>query len=209
MNHSLNLIFNNPEGGEVYYSCKIDLKPWFFWSKKGSKSFDLEGCHIDIHWDLRSTRFFGSPKLCSDYYVALVSDGEVVLLTKARPAFVDPTLFYKKENVFAKKAFTMRAKFNEKKQEHDVVVESSTTGPKDPEMWISIDGILVIHVKKLQWKFRGNQTVMVNKQQLQVLWDVHGWLFNSPGAGHGSSADKDGSSQATNYDISERYFSLN
>lgn len=80
MNHSLNLIFNNPKGGEVYYSCKIDLKPWLFWSKKGSKSFDLEGCHVDIHWDLRSARFSGSPEPCSDYYVALVSDGEVVLL---------------------------------------------------------------------------------------------------------------------------------
>ncbi|XP_021631603.2 uncharacterized protein LOC110629062 [Manihot esculenta] len=231
MNHSLNLIFNNPEEGEIYYSCKIDLKPWFFWSKRGSKSFDLQGCQVDIHWDFRSARFFGSPEPCSDYYVALVSDGEVVLMlgdykkkaykrTKARPALVDPTLFYKKENVLAKKSFSTRAKFKqEMKQEHDIVVESSTTGPKDPEMWISIDGIVVIHVKNLQWKFRGNQTVMVNEQQVQILWDVHDWLFNAPGAGHGlfifkpgapePDDDKDDSPKATSSDSSDlsKYFS--
>ncbi|KAF2289013.1 hypothetical protein GH714_023891 [Hevea brasiliensis] len=178
MNHSLNLIFNNPDGGEIYYSCKIELKPWLFWSKKGSKSFELEGCHVDVHWDLRSARFSGSPEPSSDYYVALVSEGEVVLMlgdykkkaykrTKARPALVDPTLFYKKEN----------------------------------------------------WKFRGNQSVMVDKQQVQVLWDVHDWLFNSPGAGHGlfifkpgapePDDDQDGSSHGTGSDASDmsKYFS--
>ncbi|KAF2284745.1 hypothetical protein GH714_029820 [Hevea brasiliensis] len=170
-------------------------------------------------------RFSGSPEPCSDYYVALVSDGEVVLLlgdyknkaykrTKARPALVDPTLFYKKENVFAKKSFSTRAKFDERKQEHDIVVESSTSGPKEPEMWISIDGIVVIHVKNLQWKFRGNQTVILNKQQVQVLWDVHDWLFNSPGAGHGvfvfkpwapeTDDDKDGNSDTSD---GSKYFS--
>ncbi|KAJ9169901.1 hypothetical protein P3X46_018046 [Hevea brasiliensis] len=230
MNHSLNLIFNNPDGGEIYYSCKIELKPWLFWSKKGSKSFELEGCHVDVHWDLRSARFSGSPEPSSDYYVALVSEGEVVLMlgdykkkaykrTKARPALVDPTLFYKKENVFAKKSFSTRAKFDERKQEHEIVVESSTTGPKDPEMWISVDGIVVIHVKNLQWKFRGNQSVMVDKQQVQVLWDVHDWLFNSPGAGHGlfifkpgapePDDDQDCSPHGTGSDASDmsKYFS--
>ncbi|XP_065873170.1 uncharacterized protein [Euphorbia lathyris] len=224
MNHSLNLIFNNPEGGSIFYSCKIDLKPWLFWSKKGSKSFDLEGCQVDIHWDLRSARFSGSPEPCSDYYVALVSEGEVVLLlgdhkkkaykrTRARPALIDPILFHKKENVFAKKSFATRARFDERKEEHDIIVESSTTGPKDPEMWISIDGLVVIHVKNLQWKFRGNQTVMVNKQPVQVLWDVHDWLFNTPGTGHGlfifkpgapdTDEDKDNSPRDANSDTSD------
>ncbi|XP_021889982.1 uncharacterized protein LOC110808714 [Carica papaya] len=195
MNHSLTIMVTNLEG-DFLYTCKIDLKPWHFWSKKGYKSFDVEGNHVDVYWDLRSAKFSGGPEPCADFYVAIVSDEEVVLLlgdykkkaykrTKSRPALVEATLFYKKENVFAKKSFSTRAKFDDRKKEHDIVVESSTTGPKDPEMWVSIDGIVMIHVRNLQWKFRGNQTVVVDKQPVQVFWDVHDWLFNSPGTGHG------------------------
>ncbi|KAF5746192.1 hypothetical protein HS088_TW06G00359 [Tripterygium wilfordii] len=215
MNHSLSLMVNSHEG-EYLYNCKIDVKPWHFWSKRGYKCFEVEGNQVDVYWDLRAAKFGGSPEPCSDYYVALVSDEEVVLLlgdlkkkaykrTKARPALVDAIQYYKKENVFAKKSFSTRAKFDERTKEHDIVVESSTTGPKDPEMWISVDGIVVIHVKNLQWKFRGNQTMMVGKQPVQVFWDVHDWLFNSPGTGHGlfifkpgapeAESDKEGSSQ--------------
>ncbi|KAJ6397859.1 hypothetical protein OIU77_018801 [Salix suchowensis] len=177
MNHTLNLIINNLEG-EACYNCKIDLKPWLFWSKKGGKSFELEGCQVDINWDFRSAKFSGSPEPASDYYVAIVSDEEVVLLlgdykkkaykrTKARPALVEAILYLKKENVFHRKTFSTRAKFDERKNEHDIIVESSTGGPRDPEMWISIDGIVVIHVMNLQWKFRGNQTVMLSRQPVQ------------------------------------------
>lgn len=229
MNHSLNLMIYSLEG-EMYHSFKIDLKPWLFWSKKGSKSFELEGCQVDIYWDLRSAKFSGSPEPCSEYYVAIVSDEEVVLLlgdyktkafkrTKARPALVDAIPLWKRENVFAKKSFSTRAKFDEKKTEHDIVVDSSTNGPKDPEMWISIDGIVMIHVKNLQWKFRGNQTVMVNSQPVQVFWDVHDWLFCTPGTtGHGlflfkpgpSEVEDDRESSTTNSDTSDgsRYFSI-
>ncbi|KAI3969533.1 hypothetical protein MKX01_020094 [Papaver californicum] len=50
-------------------------------------------------------------------------------------------------------------------------------------MWISVDGIVVIHVTNLQWKFRGNGTIIVNKSPVQVFWDVHNWLFGNP-SGH-------------------------
>ncbi|KAM2012422.1 hypothetical protein ACFX1T_024291 [Malus domestica] len=162
----------------------------------GYKSFEVEGNQVEVYWDLRSAKFGGGPGPCSDFYVALVCDQEIVLLlgdmkkkaykrTKSRPALVEALLYYKKENVFAKKSFATRVKFDKNRKEHDIVVESSTSGSKDPEMWISIDGIVLIHVKNLQWKFRGNQTLQVNMQPVQVFWDVHDWLFSSPGTGHG------------------------
>jgi hypothetical protein len=229
MNHTLNLIINNLEG-EVCCNCKIDLKPWLFWSKKGSKSFELEGCQVDLHWDFRSAKFAGSPEPASDYYVAVVSDEEIVLSlgdykkkaykrANARPPLVEAILYLKKEHVFHKKTFSTRAKFDEKKHEHDIIVESSTGGPRDPEMWISMDGIIMIHVRNLQWKFRGNQTVMLSRQPVQVFWDVHDWLFSTPGTGHGlfifkpgvpePEDDKDGSSYGGLSDTSDgsMYFS--
>jgi len=229
MNHTLNLIINNLEG-EVCCNCKIDLKPWLFWSKKGSKSFELEGCQVDLHWDFRSAKFAGSPEPASDYYVAVVSDEEIVLSlgdykkkaykrANARPPLVEAILYLKKEHVFHKKTFSTRAKFDEKKHEHDIIVESSTGGPRDPEMWISMDGIIMIHVRNLQWKFRGNQTVMLSRQPVQVFWDVHDWLFTAPGTGHGlfifkpgvseSEDDRDSSSYGAQSDTSDgsMYFS--
>ncbi|KAK6125127.1 hypothetical protein DH2020_041140 [Rehmannia glutinosa] len=149
------------------YTCKIDLKPWHFWAKKGYKSLVVDGNQMDAYWDLRSAKFSGgSPEPCSDFYVALVSEEEIVLLlgdwkkkaykrTKSRPALVDALMFYKKEHVFGKKSFSIRAKFDQKKREHDIVVESSTVGPREPE---------------IRYKCSG---------------DVHAWLFCAPGSSHG------------------------
>ncbi|CAH9066534.1 unnamed protein product [Cuscuta epithymum] len=198
MSHSVTITVDSIESDD-HPTCKIDLKPWNFWAKKGYKTFEVDGNQLEAYWDFRSPKFSGSgsPEPSADYYVALVAEEEVVMLlgdhkkkaykrSKARPALVDAVLFYKKEHVFGKKSFSTRARLDHKmNKECDIVVESSTTGSKDPEMWISIDGIVLVHVKNLQWKFRGNQTVVVNKLPVQVFWDVHDWLFsnNLPGGG--------------------------
>jgi hypothetical protein len=207
MNHSLHITVDSV-GGESQFSCKIDVKPWNFWSRKGYKTFEVEGNQVEVYWDLRCPKFTGSPEPTSDYYVALVSDEEVVLLlgdykkkaykrTKSRPALVDARLLVKKENVFAKKSFTTKAKFDEMRKENEIVIDSLTgSNTNDPEMWISIDGIVLLHVKNLQWKFRGNQTVMVDKQPVQVFWDVHDWLFSGSGAGPGLFIFKPGPVEA-------------
>ncbi|CAJ2652410.1 hypothetical protein L195_g031293 [Trifolium pratense] len=196
MNHSLHITIDSV-GGESQFSCKIDVKPWNFWSRKGYKSFEVEGSQVEVYWDLRCPKFTGSPEPVSDYYVALVSDDEVVLLlgdykkkaykrTKSRPALVDARLLVKKENIFAKKIFTTKAKLDEMRKENEIVIDSLTgSNTNDPEMWITIDGLVLLHVKNLQWKFRGNQTVMVDKQPVQVFWDVHDWLFSSSSSSSG------------------------
>ncbi|KAL8145470.1 uncharacterized protein LOC141706992 [Apium graveolens] len=195
MNYSLILSVDSMENNQ-HQTCKIELKPWHFWSRKGYKSIHVDGYQLDAYWDFRAARFSGSPEPCTDYYVALVSDEEVVLLlgdlkkkaykkTKSRPALHDAFLFYKKEHVFGKKSFSTKASFDHRTKEHDIVVESSTHGPKDPEMWISVDGIVLINIKNLQWKFRGNETITINQQPIQVFWDVYGWLFCDPGSSHG------------------------
>ncbi|KAE8726534.1 protein transport protein SFT2-like [Hibiscus syriacus] len=133
------------------------------------------------------------------------------------PALVEP-LDFKKENVLAKKSFATRARFEDNSREHDIVVESSITGMKDPEMWISMDGVVLIHVKNLQWKFRGNQTVLVDNNRFKSCGDVHDWLFNSLGTGHGvfifkpvtaeAESDKEGSGHGGgDSDTASKYYS--
>ncbi|XP_061364885.1 uncharacterized protein LOC133308292 [Gastrolobium bilobum] len=198
--HGLSVSVEGPEG-ETQYSCKVELKPWYFWRKQGSKRFIVDGNKaVDIFWDLKAAKFNGETEPTSEYYVAVVCDEEVVLLlgdlkkdayrrTGCRPALIDPILVSKKEHISGKKKFSTRAKFHEKGRWHEISIECKNKGNGDsvsgvqPEMEIKIDGHLVIHVKHLQWKFRGNESIHLNKMRLEVYWDVHDWLF-SPGLKH-------------------------
>ncbi|XP_027124056.1 uncharacterized protein [Coffea arabica] len=204
--HGLSVSVEGPEG-ESQYTCKVELKPWYFWRKQGSKRFLVEGKPVDIFWDLKAAKFNGETEPSSEYYVAVVYDEEVVLLigdlkkdayrkTGCRPALIDPLLVSRKEHIFGKKKFFTRVKFHEKGRIHEIAIEcksrsnnsgnlSNGNSPNgvDPEMEIRIDGNLVIHVKHLQWKFRGNESIKMNKVRLEVYWDVHDWLF-SPGLRH-------------------------
>ncbi|XP_057443181.1 uncharacterized protein LOC130734681 [Lotus japonicus] len=209
--HGLSVSVEGPQG-DTQFSCKVELKPWYFWRKQGSKRFTVDhGKEIEVFWDLKAAKFNGETEPASDYYVAVVCDQEVVLLlgdlkkdayrrTGCRPALIDPILVSKKEHVFGKRKFSTRAKFHEKGRCHEISIEcknnriSSSNNGGDiveclrgvqiqPEMEIRFDGQLVIHVKHLQWKFRGNESIHLNKVRVEVYWDVHDWLF-SPGLKH-------------------------
>lgn len=189
MNYSLTISVEN-FSNENPYICKIDLKGWQFWGRKGIKSFQVDGKRVEIYWDFRHAKFTNNPEPSSDYYVALVYDEEVVLMlgdlkkdaykrTKKRPSLIEPILLCKKENVYGKKIFCSKAMLHNEKKEHDIVIEMSS-GIGDPELWISIDSFEVIHVMNLNWRFRGNEKVtMVDDVVVEIFWDVHDWLFNS------------------------------
>ncbi|GAB4829256.1 hypothetical protein Ancab_018922 [Ancistrocladus abbreviatus] len=195
--HGLSVSVDGPEG-DHHYHCKVELKPWYFWRKQGSKHFIVDGKTVGVVWDLKAAKFNGEIEPQSDYYVAIVSDEEVVLVvgdlkkdafrkTGCRPALIDPILVSRKEHMFGKKRFSTKIKFNEREKSHEISVECSgncavTKGEFDgfsPEMEIRIDGQVATHVKHLQWKFRGNELIDVNKRRVEVYWDVHDWLFGS------------------------------
>ncbi|KAK9080532.1 hypothetical protein SSX86_000290 [Deinandra increscens subsp. villosa] len=184
-------------GPRAETKCKVELKPWYFWRKQGSKSFALDGKAIEVCWDLKSAKFHGETEPSSEYYVAVVCDEEVVLLvgdmkkdayrkTGCRPSLTNPVLVSRKEHVFGKKRFSSRVKFHETGRFHELSIESKDTSTDhgvDSEMEIRIDGHLMIQVKHLQWKFRGNECINLKKVNIEVYWDVHDWLF-SPGMRH-------------------------
>ncbi|KAL9316775.1 hypothetical protein ACSQ67_017776 [Phaseolus vulgaris] len=175
---------------ENKFSCKIDLESGQSWGKKGLRSFEIAGARVDIYWDLRHAKFSTSPQPNSGYYIALVYKKEVLLLlgdlendalvrTKSKPSPEEATLVCKRDNVYGKKMFCTRAILEDGKTEHDVVIETSLSGPDDPEMWIIIDGMLTSRIMNLHWRFRGNEIVMVNNLPVQIFWDVHDWLFTN------------------------------
>ncbi|CAH1423264.1 unnamed protein product [Lactuca virosa] len=198
--HGLSVSIDGPESHSPetdQYTCKVELKPWCFWRKQGSKRFSIEGKALDVFWDLKAAKFHGETEPISEYYVAVVCDQEVVLLlgdlkkdayrkTGCRPALIDPILVSRKEHVFGKKKFSTRLKFQEKGRFHELSIECKNRSGGDgvdPAMEIRIDGQLMIHVKHLQWKFRGNESIYFSKVKIEVYWDIHDWLF-SPGLRH-------------------------
>lgn len=47
-------------------------------------------------------------------------------------------------------------------------------------MAVSVDGKMILHVRRLRWKFRGTEKVDVEGGGwIQVSWDLYGWLFQT------------------------------
>ncbi|KAM7250322.1 hypothetical protein ACFE04_022205 [Oxalis oulophora] len=195
--HGLSVSVQGPDGDEEIYQCKVELKPWSFWRKQGSKQFTVDERTVDVVWDLRAAKFNGETEPRSNYYVALVCEEEVVLLlgdlkkdaykrTRCRPSLIEPILVSRKEHVFGKKRFLTRVNFQEKGTKfHDISIECNTiVNNKDKSfdgfdlvLEIRVDGHIAILVKHLQWKFRGNECIHINEHKVEVYWDVHDWLF--------------------------------
>ncbi|XP_004501867.1 uncharacterized protein [Cicer arietinum] len=204
--HGLSVSVETPERETTQYSCKVELKPWYFWRKQGSKRFAVDGKPVDVFWDLKAAKFNGETEPTSEYYVAVVCDQEVVLLlgdlkkeaykrTGCRPSLIDPILVSKKEHIFGKRKFSTKAKFHEKGRCHEISIkcknkvnnnnvgdgDSVTSGVQvqvQPEMEIRFDGHLAIHVKHLQWKFRGNESIHLNKMRVESLSiQPHSYVF--------------------------------
>ncbi|TXG68030.1 hypothetical protein EZV62_009305 [Acer yangbiense] len=198
INHFISINVENPANEKNQYICKIDLKAWQLWCKKGLKNLEVDGRKLDVYWDFRQAKFSDSPAPDSDYYVAIVSKEEVVLLlgdlkqdaykrTKRKPPLVEATLLCKQENVYGKELYCTRATLGEGEEEHEIVIENSLSGPGDPEMWIIINGVTAIHVVNLYWAFRGNEIVSMNNSttSIKIFWDVHDWLFSNSSSTYG------------------------
>lgn len=170
--------------------CKVDIKPWLFSKRKGSKNLEVDSCKIDILWDLSCAKFGSGPEPLEGFYLAVVFNHETVLLLgdlkkeahkkiESDYAQNDAVFIAKREHIFGKKFYGAKAQFCDKGQVHDVTIECDTVGLKDPCLVIRIDSKTVIQVERLKWKFRGNHTILVDGVPVEVFWDVHNWLFGN------------------------------
>ncbi|KAG1347608.1 LisH domain-containing protein [Cocos nucifera] len=171
--------------------CKVDIKPWLFSKRKGSKCLEAENSKVDIFWDLSAAKFGSGPEPLEGFYVAVVFDLEMVLLlgdltkeayrkTSASPPPLSAMFIAKRERIYGKKIYCTKAQFCDNGQVHDIAIECEMVGLKDPTLEIRIDKKRVMQVKRLMWKFRGNQTILVDGLPVEVFWDVHNWLFGAP-----------------------------
>ncbi|KAF0919827.1 hypothetical protein E2562_031685 [Oryza meyeriana var. granulata] len=182
------------------------VRPWLLWRRRGSRRFRAGDRRVDLAWDLTRSRFpgSGSPEPSSGFFVAVVVDGEMVLVagdlsdaayrkTRARrPTGPRPVLLSRREHVAMRDAglgrghrswVTVRGK------EREISVDLVSRGRgrdrssrekdrADVGLSVSIDGERVLHVRRLRWKFRGSERVdLGGGDRVQLSWDLHNWLF--------------------------------
>lgn len=194
---SLQITIESLSKDEDPYVCRIDVNTWQFWGKKGLKSFKVDEERVDVYWNLRDANFSTSPEPCSDYHVALVYDEDMVLLlgdqeeeacrrSKSTTCLEKPLLVLKEENIFGKNLFTSKTVLGKEGNEHHIVIETaiSCENNEEPEMWIGVD-VASIRIDNLHWRFRGYEDFLVDGMPVQVLWDVHDWLYMRSNSGSG------------------------
>lgn len=209
--HAFSVSVSGADGSSASCKVELRRSPWqYFWnprrqSSSGARRLDLGdgSTPLRVLWDLRRARWHhhghhGEP-FGGSYYVALEEDsvagggGEVVFLVSGgsdpnKIAALAPVA--RREHVFGRRGrFAAKARFGEESTEHEIAIEIDGGGhgggdePEMEEMRIGIDGEeAAVVVKRLRWKFRGNQSVTFGKAKVEVYWDVHDWLFTE-GAG--------------------------
>ncbi|XP_058088501.1 uncharacterized protein LOC131235357 [Magnolia sinica] len=170
----------------------IDPNSQPIWKKKGTRSFESDDTKIDIFWDLSSARYEMGPEPINGFYVAVTADSELGLLLgdtdpeQATKKFIFNTqiahftMVARKDYVFGKCYYETKARFFDCGPDHDISIKCRGENGllKDPELFVAIDQKKVVHVKRLQWKFRGNQTIFIDGSPVDMMWDVHGWFIN-------------------------------
>ncbi|KAL5783042.1 hypothetical protein ACOSP7_008071 [Xanthoceras sorbifolium] len=174
-------------------SFHLHIKPFLFWKKHGSKKITTNTSTTDaasairIFWDLSRAKFGSGPEPQSGFYIAVVFDGEMTLLvgdstkqayskTKAQKTpRTNQVLVLRREHVFggSNKVYSTKARFGGKTRE--ISVDCSVDS--DARLSFSVDNKRVLQIKKLKWKFRGNERVEVDGVPIQFSWDVYNWMF--------------------------------
>ncbi|XP_047953720.1 uncharacterized protein LOC125199909 [Salvia hispanica] len=130
------------------------------------------------------------PRALRGFYLAIAINQELCLLlgdsqTEAYKK-IDPSPFApkasflaRKEHIFGKRLYNSKAQFCGKGRLHDIRIEFDPNERCGKCLTMLVDRKVVLQVTHLQWKFRGNQTILVDGVCVEVYWDVHGWLFDS------------------------------
>jgi len=179
-------------------SFKLSTFSRLFRKKKGHKSFEIDSSRVEVLWDLSSATYHSSPEPIDRYYVLVMVGSELALvlgdlaqeaackrLKMGAPLPRPAHLVSRREHYSGPALYSTKTQFCDSGLTHEIVIRCSEDQEKlkQPVLHVSIDKRTVIKIRRLQWNFRGNQTVFVEGLLIDLMWDVHDWFFN-PGSGH-------------------------
>lgn len=171
---------------------KFYAKHLHFGKSKGNKFFGSSDTKIEILWDLSSAIYDAGPDPVSGFYVAVLLNSELILLLGDKEdvevnKFISRIsskskfrLLSRSEHLFGSSVYSTKAQFFDKGRSHDIVIKCIAEDKRQRELILSIyiDEKNVMEVKKLHWNFRGNESIYIEGCLVDMMWDVHDWLFN-------------------------------
>ncbi|KAL7202169.1 hypothetical protein ACSBR1_033780 [Camellia fascicularis] len=176
---------------------KLNTNSRLFRKKKGNKAFEFNNSKFEVFWDLSAAKYNAGPEPIAQYYVVVMVDSELGLFLgdlakeaitkklKSGSKLAKFSLISRQEHFSGNTHYSTKAQFCDTGIEHDILIRciEENEGLNHPALSVCIDKKTVIQVKRLQWNFRGNQSIFVDGLLVDLMWDVHDWFFN-PGFGY-------------------------
>ncbi|KMZ67805.1 hypothetical protein ZOSMA_258G00020 [Zostera marina] len=179
-------------------------KPITLRRKMGSQSYVCSGgLAVKVYWDISEAKYHSSPEPVDGFYVIVIVDGELglflgtptmitddldeeVILNLPTPEF---SLVGRRELLIGNNpdnsdlqydslCSMTKTKFRDDGDDHEISIRCGMMKDgNNSELLVYLDKKMVVNVKRLQWNFRGNQTIFVDGLPVDMMWDVHNWCF--------------------------------
>nr|GLL25654.1 uncharacterized protein LOC109180758 [Ipomoea trifida] len=190
-----------------------------FRSRSGSKTVQVGSQEkMKVYWDFTRAKYAeNSAEPESGFYVGIISHSKLEfflgdrvreLVQRAGPGLArcspaeragpgvagggvgEPTLLSRREHVFGRRmSYNTRAVLLGTKHEFGIECGGGV-------LKVKVDGEVRLVVKRLAWKFRGNERILVGGMEVEFYWDVFNWVSkcdnnnnnnnnNKFGKGHG------------------------
>ncbi|XVF07735.1 hypothetical protein REPUB_Repub06bG0165600 [Reevesia pubescens] len=162
---------------------------------KGSKTFKFCNSEIEVFWDVSNAQYFNGPEPSTRFSVIVLVDSEICLLLgdmneelhvkkiqseqQQQQAAKKFSLVSRSENFIGSTVYSTKVQFCDAGLAHDILIKCSgeEEGWRNPVLSVCIDQKKIFEVKRLRWNFRGNQIIFLDGLLIDMMWDLHDWLF--------------------------------
>ncbi|KAI4300424.1 hypothetical protein L6164_033806 [Bauhinia variegata] len=185
----------NIAGNSVSSPSKFNSNSQQFRKNKGSEIFQSCNYQVQVFWDLSAAKYDSGPEPVSGFYVIVLVDSELGLRLgdkddealdanglKAGMKVPNFSMVARRERFSGNTCvYSTKARFCEAGMAHDILIKcgGEDEGSKGDVLSVCLDNKTIFQVKRLRWNFRGNQAIFVDGLLVDMMWDVHDWIFNS------------------------------
>lgn len=187
---SIDIITNN-------HTSKFDAQ---LRKNKGTEKFQFHNFGVQVLWDLSAAKYDEGPEPVAGFYVVVLVDSELGLHLGDKDreeslglglGLANFSMVSRSERFSGTAVYATKARFCETGIAHEIVIRCGAEeegSSKGHVLSVCLDKKTVFQVKRLRWNFRGNQTIFVDGLVVDMMWDVHDWLFNQNSSAASASA---------------------